>query len=135
MKGDFLLKKRLREQERRFLGELYEVEQALGRVLGYPRAGPEIGGDGTTFVVGEATPASLAEQAARKISALEAALEVRREHRLAAEAAQLELRRLRRLAREALEDPEAGNTWSLIPCWRKVLEEIARGDQDSPASA
>ena len=54
--------------------ELAAVDQALGRALGYPTEGPEIGGDHSTVCTGEHTPASLADEARNRIVALEAAV-------------------------------------------------------------
>lgn len=59
---------RLRRQVRAYQSELVEVCQTLGPALGYPRAGPEIGGDGTAIMIGEHTPGTLAAEAARKLA-------------------------------------------------------------------
>lgn len=67
------LSKKLLELVRQACGyqaELAEVEQTLGAALGYPVAGPEIGGAGTGVMVGEHTPATLAAEAARELELL-----------------------------------------------------------------
>lgn len=62
----------LRAQNQGYAAELAEVDQILGRALGYPTMGPEVGGDHTTVCTGEHTPASLAGEAASRIMVLEA---------------------------------------------------------------
>lgn len=57
----------LRATVRGYQTELAEVDQTLGRALGYPTAGPEIGGDHSTVCTGESTPASLAAEAEREL--------------------------------------------------------------------
>lgn len=54
------------------LRECHEVEQVLGKVLGYPLMGPEVGGDNTEVCVGDHTPGTLAAEAADKIRKLRA---------------------------------------------------------------
>lgn len=50
--------------------ELYEVDQVLGRALGYPAMGPEVGGDGTAVCTGPHTATTLADEAADLIRQL-----------------------------------------------------------------
>lgn len=54
----------LEHQNKGLLTELYECEQILGKALGYPTEGPEIGGNHTTVCAGEAVgcPRILAQQ-------------------------------------------------------------------------
>jgi hypothetical protein len=47
------------------------IEQHLGRALGYPVMGPEVGGDGSEVCVGPEVPTSLAVQAELEIARLE----------------------------------------------------------------
>jgi len=55
--------------------ESWEIEQILGKILGYPLMGPEVGGDYTTVCVGDHVPATLAMEAADKIRKLQAIIE------------------------------------------------------------
>lgn len=52
------------------MAELHEVDQVLGRVLGYPPMGPEVGGDGTQVCTGPHTAVTLADEAADLIRRL-----------------------------------------------------------------
>ena len=62
----------LREQFRSCQAECAEVDQMLGKALGYPSAGPEVGGDHSTVCTGDHTPSSLATEAANAIAVLRA---------------------------------------------------------------
>ncbi len=62
--------KQLRHFKQGAIQEMHEAEQHLGKALGYPYAGPEIGGDGKTFVVVPDPIGVLALQAAREIKRL-----------------------------------------------------------------
>ena len=62
----------LHQQIRGYQAEVAEVDQTLGRALGYPTLGPEAGGDHGTVCTGESTPASLAAEAAGKLDRLAA---------------------------------------------------------------
>jgi hypothetical protein len=69
--------RRIAELERQIEGhfaEHHEVTQALGKALNYPREGPEVGGDHSIVCVGEHTPGTIAQEAARRIAELEATL-------------------------------------------------------------
>jgi len=52
--------------------EDFVIEQTLGKALGYPLMGPEVGGDYTTVCVGDHVPATLAMEAADRIRKLQA---------------------------------------------------------------
>lgn len=59
-----------------FLHENYEIEQTLGRALGYPPAYPDVSDiDDGTVVVGPHTPLTLAQEAADRIRKLTKELE------------------------------------------------------------
>lgn len=58
------------------LAENYEIEQVLGKALGYPRAFPDVGEmDDDSVVVAPHTPITLAMEAAECISKLRKELE------------------------------------------------------------
>lgn len=61
----------VRAQNAGYAAELAEVDQVLGRALGYPTMGPEVGGDHTTVCTGEHTVVTLAMEAAGRLSKTE----------------------------------------------------------------
>jgi hypothetical protein len=61
----------LEKQIEGHFAEHHEVTQALGKALGYPTEGPEVGGDHSTVCVGDHAPGTLAQEAARRLTDLE----------------------------------------------------------------
>lgn len=57
--------------EKLYLELCYEVTQVLGKALGYPLEGPEVGGDYTTVCVGDHVPESILAEAANRIRSLQ----------------------------------------------------------------
>lgn len=61
---------RLRAQIDGHFREHFAVTQALGKALGYPTEGPEVGGDHSTVCIGEHVPGTIAAEAAAEIERL-----------------------------------------------------------------